>query len=238
MENIRGLGKPSTALRLTSKTRSQSLCDTGGFYIYSKCFGMSLSFYCLLFYSFVCLFVLPISLFIYLFIFLFICLLFVLHIVCLFFSFVYIFCSFLCSRVFILLVSLFIYFARFFVHVYLFCSFLCLFIMLVCLYLCLPHISLFIYFFSAVFHLFCSCVYLFYSFVCIFVFLVFLFRFACSRVAAGADGAEQPVKPKRKKPGTAIKRKVQPIAVDEKGAPRPRFTSVSSTIIPRARTWG
>ena len=34
---------------------------------------------------------------------------------------------------------------------------------------------------------------------------------------AGANQGTPPVKPKRKKPGTAIKRKVQPITVDAKG---------------------
>lgn len=38
-----------------------------------------------------------------------------------------------------------------------------------------------------------------------------------SAAAAGANQGTPPVKPKRKKPGTAIKRKVQPITVDAKG---------------------
>lgn len=35
--------------------------------------------------------------------------------------------------------------------------------------------------------------------------------------APGTSQGAPPVKPKRKKPGTAVKRKVQPIAVDAKG---------------------
>ena len=42
---------------------------------------------------------------------------------------------------------------------------------------------------------------------------MFLFVTAAAGTAQGAP----PVKPKRKKPGTAVKRKVQPIAVDAKG---------------------
>lgn len=38
-----------------------------------------------------------------------------------------------------------------------------------------------------------------------------------SAAAAGANQGTPTVKPKRKKPGTAIKRKVQPITVDAKG---------------------
>lgn len=40
---------------------------------------------------------------------------------------------------------------------------------------------------------------------------------AAAAAAAGANPGAPPVKPKRKKPGTAIKRKVQPITVDAKG---------------------
>ena len=43
-----------------------------------------------------------------------------------------------------------------------------------------------------------------------------MFAVAAAAVA-GANQGTPPVKPKRKKPGTAIKRKVQPITVDAKG---------------------
>ena len=44
-----------------------------------------------------------------------------------------------------------------------------------------------------------------------------MFTVAAAAVAGANQGTTPPVKPKRKKPGTAIKRKVQPITVDAKG---------------------
>lgn len=53
-----------------------------------------------------------------------------------------------------------------------------------------------------------------------FVFVCSCFPFSAFFFVTAAAGAAQgtpTVKPKRKKPGTAVKRKVQPIAVDAKG---------------------
>lgn len=44
-----------------------------------------------------------------------------------------------------------------------------------------------------------------------------MFTVAAAAVTGANQGTTPPVKPKRKKPGTAIKRKVQPITVDAKG---------------------
>lgn len=44
-----------------------------------------------------------------------------------------------------------------------------------------------------------------------------MFTVAAAVVTGANQGTTPPVKPKRKKPGTAIKRKVQPITVDAKG---------------------
>ena len=44
-----------------------------------------------------------------------------------------------------------------------------------------------------------------------------MFTVSAAAVAGATQGTTPPVKPKRKKPGTAIKRKVQPITVDAKG---------------------